>query len=275
MMNCSEVTRRLSAYADSELEGRGKEDVGAHVAKCAACAKRLEALEIMQARVRESLLQPVESPDMTESVVMLLPAPTRRKSVASRWAWGVAAVCVVAAVAIYLVVLSPRSNNVVLRDRGVPKQQKRVVAVKPGEKHYGTGIGATRPVDPPIVAKQRPTREPKRLVKRIPTSGHKTRIAPAPRPAGLALVEPKRESAPTVTIRMTERPLPASDGQTRRALVMTVTLNGRASLSVRETVVTSLPPDPDAAQIVRPPLKTVVERAPIQNRPMSTGGYRG
>ena len=274
-MNCSEVTRRLSAYADGELEGREKADVRSHVAKCVACAKRLEALEVLQTRMKESLLQPVEAPDMTESMMVFRESCSRNRGLLSRWACGVAAVCVVAAVAIYLTVLSPRPARVVFRDKGVPKQQKRVAAVKPGEERYTVGSVGTRPVTPPVVAKQRQIRSFKRVARKIPASGHKTRIAPPPRPADLALVEPKRESAPSVTIRMTERPLPAYDGLTRRAIVMTVMLNGGASLSVRETVVNSLPADPDAAQIVRPPLETVVERAPMPNRPMSIGGYRG
>jgi anti-sigma factor RsiW len=94
-MKCDEIAERLSAYADGELIRGDKADVEDHLRGCDACARHLASLRALQTSVRDVLHEPVESVDMTESVMMLLPAGRMSRGARASWVWATGAAVLV------------------------------------------------------------------------------------------------------------------------------------------------------------------------------------
>jgi anti-sigma factor RsiW len=57
-MSCGRVRELLAAYADGGLDGRERDDVAAHVAKCPDCAEEVRALRDLLAETRRLVAPP-------------------------------------------------------------------------------------------------------------------------------------------------------------------------------------------------------------------------
>jgi hypothetical protein len=126
-MECRDVLPMLSAYADGELRGGERLRVKDHLAFCPCCAKQMEALQALQTGLQESMEEPVDLRDVTDSVMSNLPARRRTITFSFPWRWAaVAAACVVVGLLGWRVFLF----------------RPQVVALYPGSRNW-EGLGAT------------------------------------------------------------------------------------------------------------------------------------
>lgn len=101
-MKCEEIRENLSAYADGELHGEARHKVEAHVRACPACSARLNALLMLQDKLREGLPEVAQAPDIADAVMASLPVTERRAARRSYWrlAWVVPIAAVLIALAL-------------------------------------------------------------------------------------------------------------------------------------------------------------------------------
>ena len=222
-MNCSEVIKRLSAYADGELSKQDRSDIQAHVNECAACKRELEVLESLQERVHESLMN-VESPDMTESVMSLLPRkPLVRRLV---WAW-VGGVCLAAALIIGFYMK--------------PVAVKQTIVQHPHE---------SKPVTTPLV------KMPALQEAEIPVHRTKPRIHIAHKLKEVPTQSIAEEKTGfTIETSVAEVAMPSTNDESRSKIVITTKIGDLTISRTREMVVIPTPIDEAAQFIERPPLK--------------------
>ena len=259
-MNCSEICEKLLSYTNGELCGPEKAELEAHVEECTVCRARLEALQAAESCIRESLREPVESPDLADSVMALLPkqeGPVVRKWV---WAWAVAAGLVVV-IGVRLFVWTGGEHE--------PRQPGDMTPTKIVETPAPPDETVARSPEPPVVGKAaaKPKRADSVRPKRISKLDKKRRERRQKEPD--QAYPAAKAAAPSPVMVVIERKAEPSDGPERRSLVTaTMVLGERTITTTRETVIIPLRPDEDAAFIDRPPLKVVS----IPRRGVEPGG---
>jgi|GEM_PF-6289361 len=85
-MRCYEIFDTLVIYADGELDAERITEVEQHLSACSMCRQRLEKLQIIERGIQKSLSEPVEAPDLTESIMERL--PNKRMPVFPKWVLG-------------------------------------------------------------------------------------------------------------------------------------------------------------------------------------------
>jgi len=256
-MECLEISRKLSAYADDELSITEMAEVETHLGECPACSRQVETLRALQSKMRQSLAERIESPDFSGSLLSQL--RLGHKTVQPRLVWGfAAAACLIAVVALSsLLIVRQRHEGYPATSGAKAPQPGPQVAVRPERPSAGPLRGESSSLGGDL-----------RIATQKPRPGLRICHLMRPKfPAGSRSREPapwRSSHFPTVEIRVTAAESTVANGERRRRIVAIVAVGGAKVHEevVREVV--SSPPNVVAADIVRPPLETVVKRPALR-----------
>lgn len=255
-MECCKTTRELSAYARGDLEGPELAGVEVHLASCAMCAARVAELRAFQSRVRESLQEPVASPGISDSVMMLLPSEVR--PVRRHWVWAPTAVILVVAL-----IAAPHFRTD--RSSGHAPHAVRAAMLPPGPPAVRTspsGDVTTTTAVAPVTERMghggpRSPRWRRELA--MKSADTTSRRAARGEQAALSDTTPAddRTRQPVLTIAVEESHAPSDGFERRNRLVVRVPGADRVIEHGSESVILPSGQAPDSSSIVRPPLETV------------------
>lgn len=197
---------------------------------------------VRDSRISEALREPVETPDVTGFVMAHLPA--KHRSPGFRWVWACAAACMVLALGLYLLLCPSQPNRMA---NTVPER-------KAPEVRHQTPVPRS-PVQPQLAV------APERRIQ--PKYQHR-------KPLRLAHLPKKHKSRPLSVPNHIEQPESpnAMDGVNA---AMQSALAEAVAMQMRQTVRT-LPPNPDADKVERPPLTIIRNRGPEQITITQLGG---
>jgi anti-sigma factor RsiW len=256
-MNCEQRFQLLFPYSTGELAQEEMAEMKAHLEMCDTCATRVTSLRALESCVRETLHKPTHSPKLANTVMAVLAFPARQPRRGWVWAWSVAACLVVVLLARSVFVASPTRT------------------VKPAPEH--------RPKER-IIATDKLPEDTAPLV--VPTINERNLIATYPdrrnATQGIALKAPRhQQSLHFAVVHKSQKQMALGSSEPARKLAgqseladdalaptevgsrkttMTIAFGGIVTSRVRENHLSLLPPNNDAADIERPPLKTVVKR---------------
>lgn len=230
-MKCNEIETLLSAYADGEVTKADAARIRAHVAQCRSCAAKLEALNVLQSKLREVMNEPVEGIDYSDIVMAYLPAKT--SNTPRRWVWALAAAVV--AVVLWRITMpvsyQPKVQNVITK-RPIAPQPKVV-------KHEQDTLEKA-----PVIARKTEKKAPKRFYAKAQMGHRHHHIEP---------IIVKQESDNQLS---EYTPIEVSIGI--RANGTSVELRtGSAVVPQPIRTEIEIQPNKNAASIVRPPLEVV------------------
>jgi hypothetical protein len=249
----------LFPYSTGELAEEEMAEMKAHMATCAVCTGRLESLRVMESCVRTTLRRPMQTPKLADTVMEVVTEQTRRPRRGWVWAWAAAGCLLVALLARFVFVASP-TQTVKLPQEHRPKE--RTVAtnkIPQAETRHADPV--VSPNNRDLVAAQPDHRRAgQNIVPKAPRqqrSFHLASVREDQRKLALQSHEPARNTS--------GQSEPADDAPApteveSRKTTMTIAFGNLVVSRVRENHVSLLPPNKDAADIERPPLKTVVKR---------------
>ena len=198
--------------------------------------------EIGSSRISEALQQPGDTPDVTDFVMARL--PINRKPAANRWVWACAAACMVLALGLYLLLRPSQPARIV---NTVPEHRS------PEVRHHTPAPRS--PVQPQLAAAPEKHTQPRYQRQR---------------PVRLAHLPKKHRSRPLPVPNHIEQPESpnAMDGVNA---AMQSALAEAVAMQMKQTVRT-LPPNPDADKIERPPLTVILNSGPERTPVAQPGG---
>jgi len=240
-MNCDERREKLFLHSSGELQGPEKAEMDAHLETCELCRCRLAGINAVASCLRKSLAEPVECPDLTDSVMAILLARGRPLVRRPIWAWGA---CATLALAVAFGWQLWRS--------GV--QEPPQVVLPP--TYHSPKVPPLRPV----------VREPE-AVRAIgqPTGQRPVRSHSVRRTATAKLGSPPERipAAPPLEIRIASAP-PRSDGDDGHSVVTaTVSLGGVAIYHKSGKSPGMVPVNQGFHTVWRPPLEPEVRTASV------------
>ena len=240
-MKCSEVIRKLDAYAEGNLGRADAAALKAHVSQCASCRERLDALEALGSRLTEVLQKAVDTPDIGESVMARLPGRAPTPVYRRAWGWAMAGACLAALVIAFCLLYKPPrpARPVVVRiERDSPKTPVH---------HPKPSVASNNPANRPVAHK--------------PVERRVGKTAPAPRHVA---------TKPKAPVHSNPAPRTARDeNDSGRLETRVITLGG--AYQVKQTVCV-LSPNNDAATVSRPPLPVLRQVGPNISTISENGG---
>ncbi len=96
MRTCDEILEMLDEYADGELDSKSAKLVKKHISTCLGCHEQLEAITLINTRIREAADLSAAVPDLSDSVMAALPELRRAPVGRFRLVWGACAALVIA-----------------------------------------------------------------------------------------------------------------------------------------------------------------------------------
>lgn len=259
-MKCCEIAEELSAYACGDVTKEEQTEIEAHLRECAECRRSLEEIRVIQSKIRESFRVPVETPDLTQSIMSMLPAPTPRHAWNWGWAWAAACLVMIVIAGLFAHSWTTHTKPVAVVPEPVMNTPSRpkIDAPKPSMPKPSPKI---RVANSPKPDKPRVSSPRRRLIAVMP-------IEPvSPRPVVKKPSRRVRESnppsepansAPSIEVGP-EIASSASDGHARHNQVMVSISIGEFKLSAsRNRVLLPIGRNLDAESIERPPLQPLV-----------------
>lgn len=241
-MKCDKTRSQLSAHECGDLSADESRELQEHLAECPTCREHLAAVQALQAGIRGYLCEPVEYPDVTEPVMLLLRENKKPARLVCAWVGGI---CIVATIIIGLYLHRPDAPIT------KPTASNPPFVTTAPEKRIADIPGVARPQKPAVIPKNQPR------VRRLPTHKHQ-------RPDAIAKdAEPTIEPISSDAIRLVDievTRIPADlPGKGQRTSITTTFMVAGVPLShTEERIVIPAEPNEDAGSIERPPLQTVV-----------------
>lgn len=268
-MKCVDVISKLSAYADGELRGGDAARLKAHLECCESCRKRLEAMTLLQSRLGKTLQAPIDAPDFSDQVMVLLPERSRPCYLKLAWA-GAAAICmaVLVAVILSLCAVQPRDdgrtaqppNKIIAREPEKPLHAEPKQAIEREKPQVSPAM--VQSVKSSAHSGEKPYRPHRRLTPdRAPVIDHTTDhtvdnshdIAVRP---DTELEDDALDTASVVEV-CVERQVSATDkGTAQMEMTTSAVIRGVTVRQLKHTIY-YLPPNPEAQDTTRPALQTV------------------
>lgn len=224
-------------------------------------------LEIQQSRIAEALRQPVESPDIADSVMTRLRRYRGRLFGRRVWAYAAAA-CLVVAITLVILCRAPHPGRIAEHTPPVQRVTQQPPSGTQQDQHVPATTKPT-PTQPETAKRLAPVKSlhsPK-----VPTrrTGGKSPNTAAVKPSGSGTGQsPERpESAPPDRQEVAQDTGPSDDAGITVAAELT-----KLALDQIKPIVYVLPPNKDAETIERPPLELIENRGPVQVRLKKLGG---
>ena len=236
-------------------------DLEKHLAACPQCRKRLNALELLQSKIRDGLRLPIESPDMTDAVMSLLPVSSKQVVWRRTWVWAAAA-CLLTAIAVGVYFRTPKpvgTEKMVIRRPAVVSPNpappvhiasKKLDTVGPESPSGGLKTPRIRVSDNPRTAPG-----PRRIVR---SESPAIKASKEKLPSAIVPLETARLSSMQA---WAEEDSSYSDGRERRSrLVVSISIGNIKIREMKENIVLPIGQNPDAESIERPPLQVAARK---------------
>jgi anti-sigma factor RsiW len=105
-MKCNEILDKLVLYSEGELDARDTAEIDRHLRDCPKCRQRLEKLQALRKCITKNLMEPILTPDMSESIMADLPKKATPAVRRWSWSWAAASAAVLAVIAICAILMS-------------------------------------------------------------------------------------------------------------------------------------------------------------------------
>jgi len=252
-VKCNEAEEILSAYADGEIHGRKAANLKAHLAECRNCSERLEALLIIQNKLRDMAGIKSTGIDISDAVMSSL--PVQKRVYLPRLAWGLASILMIA-VATYLSIPGTKQSNIV----------NPPVVVKLQEKHYPKPTKLVTTIQPDGVLpsgnhKITERRTPSRIIHGTGYHKHKSDVT-RPKPIQTAQQIPTPDTEPITPVRVA----------TKSQVIDGVT---ETTIEVTAGSLTMLRAKSNNIEIARDDNAMIVERPPLEVRRSNSSVHTG
>ena len=239
-MNCNDRFEDILLFESGDLDDQAKSRLDAHLRECPVCAARLAKLRAIEAHIVQSLAQPEAVPDITRLVMSRIlekQARPARRLVLAYVAGLFAATCLL---------LFGLDKTGLLRS---PTKKQAIVAETPARVPARSGEVPREPLEK---RQATPDLRPGSQLEKIPRlSPLKTAVRP-PRGTG-----PRRSPRPADAGHGDLRIELRIEGNTSRIVVAARGVEHVLEVGIRNKSLPT-PPDPEASNVKRPPLQTVV-----------------